>query len=224
MKRIKTVYQLTLISFFLFFSKISICQDFFEGIITYKIDTELMQEDHLYNDYYSQKYGDTMVVYLHKEGYFKREYIGSGKMGYDWTIYDVTKNEYYGKWKSMDSIFFYNCNEVITELMSFNKGPDKKILGKNCKSIIVRSFEPKLKENLSQIFYYSGDEKVSPDVFSKFKDGYLDKVYSGSKSHILEWEFEQPYVRVKFTAVSIEKKNLDQKIFELPKGIPLINY
>lgn len=69
--------------FSFFFSTISYAQEPFEGVITYKVETTLKRTDHAYNDYYASKYGDTIIKHIHKNGNIKREYLNSGKNGFD---------------------------------------------------------------------------------------------------------------------------------------------
>lgn len=216
-------YQFIIVILLIGINKKSTCQDIFEGIITYKTETQLKKKNHPYNEYFSQKFGDTLRVSISKNGNMKREYLGSGGLGFDWAIYNQEKNEFYSKWKSMDSIFYYNCSETVTELKSFELLPgSKKILGKDCQSIIIHSLEPNLQEKITHKYYFSGEEKIIENTFEEFKDGYLDRVYSLSKSHILQWEFEQDYVKVKFKAISIEWKPINNEVFIIPEGIPFV--
>ncbi|MEL7118516.1 MAG: hypothetical protein AAFO07_03725 [Bacteroidota bacterium] len=222
MEKRPVVHLTTFVLIFLIFNLTSYSQKAFEGIIDYKIEVKLKKLDHLYNEYYAQKYGDTMRVYISKNGSMKREYLGSGEMGYDWAIYRQDKNEFYAKWKSMDSIFYYNCEEVMTELKSFEAGPIKQILGRDCRSIIIEAFEPIEEVSVIQKFYFSGEEYIQDGTYDKFKDGYLDKFYSTSGAHFLEWELEQNFIIVNFEAISIERKKIGKEIFKIPNGIELV--
>ncbi|MCG8331739.1 MAG: hypothetical protein MI974_28900 [Chitinophagales bacterium] len=215
--------QFIIISILLLLGTSVMSQKAFEGIIIYKVDTHLKKKNHPYNEYFSQKYGDTLRVTIKQNGNMKREFIGSGELGYEWAIYDQNKNEFYTKWKSMDSIFYYDCGEVITDLQSFESvNGTTKILDKDCESIVIHSIEPNLNEHIHQKFFFSGDEKIIEGTYDGFKDGYLNRVYAQSKSHILRWEFEQMFVRVEFEAVSIEWKPIDNDVFKIPKGITLV--
>lgn len=91
----------------------------FEGVITYKVETVLKVKDSPYNEYYSQKYGDTLKIFYALNGNKKVEYLNAGKLGMAWAIYIQSSNTEFAKWNSMDSIFYYNCSELITQLEEF---------------------------------------------------------------------------------------------------------
>jgi len=202
--------------------QIGFSQSPFTGVITYKVETILKYKDHPYNDYYAQKYGDTLRIYFAENGDQKREYYNTGGLGYDWMIYDQDKNEFYAKWHSMDSIFYYDCSELVTTLEEFKEGEEKLILGKKCKSIITKAFEPSGKETIIQKFYFSGKEYADPNNFKYFKDGYLDKIYAKSKSHFLRWEIDLKYIYVIFEATEIKKKEIGATYFTIPDSIKLV--
>jgi len=194
----------------------------FEGVIIYKVETVLKYEDHVYNDYYSQKYGDTLKVYIAENGNQKREYSNTGNLGLDWTIYDQGKNEEYAKWHSMDSVFYYSCSNLVTNLEEFEEGDEKIILGEDCKSIITKSFEPKGKETITAKFYYSGNEYIIPNTYEEYKDGYLDRIYAKSNSHILRRELDLKYVYVIFEAIEIRSEKVNSDHFVVPDKIDLV--
>jgi hypothetical protein len=194
-------------------------QNLFEGKITYQVSLKLKQENHPYNVYFKQKFGDTVVVYINKDGSQKRTYKGSGELGLDWSIYDRKENQYYSKWHSMDSIFYYDCDSTITKLDKIYQGKSETILGDKCKALVVESYESRGDEKIKQTFYYCGKEKVDKNAYSDFKDGYLDKVYKKSKSHLRKWVFEQKFIIVTFEAIKIEWENVDKTTFKISKGI-----
>lgn len=220
MQRKTSTFILTAIAMILFI--MSYAQRIFEGVITYQVKVELKDKNYPYNDYLKEKYGKTLKLYVDKNGNQKREYFGSGSSGLDWAIYQREKNEYYSKWNSMDTVFYYNCGQAVTNFKSIENGNDINILGKNCKTIVVKSFEPKEKENIVQMFSYSEDLQVSNNAYSDFKDGYLDKVYETMKSHWLKWVFEQKHISVTFEAIKIELMELDQDKFKIPSEFELV--
>ncbi|MFK7770927.1 MAG: hypothetical protein AB8F94_02265 [Saprospiraceae bacterium] len=215
---------LSLLTLCSIFTTFSLAQEPFEGIITYKVETTLKYKGHPYNQYYSTKYGDTIKMHIHKNGSIKREYFNSGKLGLDWTIYDSIKNIEYAKWHSMDSIFFYECSEVVTELKELKRDKDTLIQGKNCISITAKEYEPKGKENVIKKFYFSGDESLAPNVYSKYKDGYMDRIYNLSKSHFIRKEMDLKFTYLIFDAVEIKEQVIDLKKFEIPVGHILVDY
>jgi hypothetical protein len=199
-------------------------QNYFEGIITYKVKTLLKVKDHPANEYFLQKYSDTLEFYVNKKGDFKRHYKGFREFGMDWNIYLKDKNEYYAKWHNMDSIFYYECSEIVTELISIDKGESKKILGETCQSITLIQLEPNLQETITSTYYYSGNQTINQGIFNNFKESYFNKIYEISNSHFLKWEFENLNTHVTFEAINIERKKLEDEIFEVPNNITMVKW
>ena len=200
----------------------SFSQTPFEGIITYKVETVLKEKNSPYNDYFSKKYGDTLKIYYAENGNIKREYYNSGELGLDWSMYIYDNNQEYTKWHSMDSIFYFDCSELMTQLIKFEERDRKTIMGKECNSLFVEAYEPNGDEILIQQFYFSGEEYVSPKVFENYKDGYLDLVYKKSKSHFLRKEMNLKYVHVVFEAIEIKKVKLSPSLFKVPKDLDMV--
>lgn len=191
----------------------------FEGIITYLVKTELKQEDHPYNKYYAQKYGDTLTVYYHKNGSERRNFSNTGPLGLDFMIYNKINNEQYSKWHSMDSVFYYGCAQAVTKLDTLVAGDTLIILGKTCPSIRTVATDINSGEVTRQTLYYSGEEYAPPHTYANRKDSHIYKMYAVSQSHFLRWDMDLKYTYVTFEAISIERTNVDPNLFIIPTGI-----
>lgn len=196
----------------------------FEGLITYKVEVILKEKDSPYNDYYSQKYGDTIKIYYAANGNQRTDYLNSGKRGMDWRIYIHEKNTEYAKWHNMDTVFYFDAYQLATELQEFKKGDKRKILGKKCKSIVSKAYEPNGDETIVQKFYYSGKEYADPLIFEKYRDGYLDKIYALSKSHFRRRELDLKYIYFIIEAVEIKEQKLPPELFSIPKDKIMVSY
>ncbi len=109
----------------------------FEGYIKYAVEVTTYQEDHPLNGYLNIKWGDTMIVYHNRQGFQKREYLNSKPYGFEWSTYNPERNEYYSKWHSMDTIFYYDCGNAYSDLIYIGQDTAKIINNKTYPSIKI---------------------------------------------------------------------------------------
>lgn len=195
-------------------------QESFEGIITYKIDVIFKNENVAHKEYTIEKYGDTLKVFYNKKGDIHRKYIGTGSRGYDFHTYQTSTNNYYAKWKNLDTLYYYNVKANILNFISRDTGTSDSILKKPSKYIVTKGHVPETNEMVSQKFYYTGFPYLDPKLFKNFKDFFTDETLKISKSPFLKLELELNNFIVIYTAISVEKKILNPKIFKLPQNIP----
>lgn len=213
--------RLLLIVILSIYYNISNSQEAFEGTITYKVTTRLKDENNQHKEYLLNKYGDSLKIHFASDGSFKREYFGSKNLGFDWQVYDAASNNYYAKWKTIDTIYYYSCFDLFTELRTIEEGATATILNKSCKSVIVSTYDPIGKESLVIAYYYSGEPSILPNTYAQFKEGYINQVYEKSRSHILKYEMDLLYSFITIEAIRIEPGKPNASIFELPNSIPM---
>ena len=201
-------------------------QDNFEGIVSYAINLEIKENAENFAEYYGQKYGDILNVHYASNGnqYFK--YVNSGDLGLDWAVYLVDENEYYAKWKSMDSIFYYSCDTNMLELLSFETLEKANISERQCDQYRVESMATKGLdvEFLTKYWYFNDELPFDGEIYSDYKDERIDSIYSISNSHPIAWKSDLKHIIVDFKLIKIEDVKLDHKVFELPKDIKLVNF
>ena len=210
----------TLLFLLLLYGESLIAQDPFEGVITYKVTTRLKNENNPYKDYLLQKYGDSLQIYISQDGSLMRKYYGKGDHGMNWHVYDSPSNYYYAKWKGIDTIYYYSCSDFFSELKSIEEGKSEPILGKPAKYIKITTFDPIGKETLIINYHYSGEQFVSAKTYAPYKEGYIDKVYEKSQSHILKYEMDLLHVYVTMEAIRIEPMIVNRTTFKIPESIP----
>ena len=208
---------------FLCYPSEGIAQEYFEGIISYTVESKLKYEDHEYNDYLCQKYGDRLEIYYFKDGSFKRDYRGIGReMGFDWFMYDKPTHNLYGKWIGIDTIFVYDARKNPLLLKSMLAVEDKVILGKARKGLVTELFDPEFKEKISFYFYFDNSLKLAPDAYTDYNDAYMDKVYEKSQSHYIGLFIDNELLNTYMEAVKIERKELDRSVLEIPDKWPVV--
>lgn len=195
----------------------------FEGCITYKTSIHYNDLDYLQGlrFYFDDLYGDTTQLCFAHNGDFKRLYPISGAQGNEYSLYHSSTNLYYAKWKSIDTAYYSNCKANSINLISRVKGPDKVILGKNCQSVIITSFEPIGKDTIVQELYYGDEPYINPEFYKNYNDFFT---YDNFK------EFKSPYLMailnfgpytITHEAVSIDNGELAEDFFALPNETPL---
>jgi len=197
-------------------------QESFEGIITYKVDVifKNKKEDAAYKKYIVEKFGDTLKVFFNKKGDIHKRYIGTGPRGYDFHTYRTNTNNYYAKWKNLDTLYFNNVKENILKFIDKETGISKPILNKPSKYILIKGYVPETNEMVNQKFYYTGYPYLDPKLYKNYKEFFMNETLQITKSPFLKLELELDDFTVIYSVISVEKKFLNPKIFKLPPNIP----
>ncbi len=218
--------RIILTAYLLLIGLYSNAQNNFEGIVTYKINLEIKENAGSTAFYYEQKYGDTLKVYYATNGDQLMEYVNSGELGLDWAMYLVEANEYYSKWRSMDSIFYNSCDTNYLEVLSFEKLDKINISDRVCEQYLVECMATKDSdvEFLSRYWYFNDELPFDGELYSDYKDARIDSVYSLSNSHPIGWKSNLKHVIVDVKLLEIQNVKLDSNIFQVPEGIKLVRY
>lgn len=199
-------------------------QESFEGIVTYKVEVEITNKDLPYQDYFIQKYGDSLQVFYSKEGNIFRQYHNTGPKGYDFHAYLIKNNHYYGKWKNLDTIYHYDAIDPAIELVEIKKGRSIEILGQKCRSVVMKMYDPRGEQNVIQYMYYSGKPYLDPLLFENLKDMHTNRYHEISKSVPLKMVMDLDGYILRMTALKVEEIPVDPSRFTIPEGIPLKLY
>lgn len=191
----------------------------FEGIITYKVEVEFKDNIPIkYKEYLRQKRGHTMLAYYDSKGNIYKDFPYSGGNGLDFHIYNSQKQEFYAKYKHLDTLYFYDTSENMLKLLDKKKGEtNDEILGQKCSFIEFSGIIPKTKERVRLKFWYSGKPYLNPNLFKGFKDFYNSEFFKISKSPFLKLILELDYHSEIYTVINIEEKKLNDSIFTIPR-------
>ena len=207
---------------FLLTTAVSIAQkkESFEGIITYKVSTEFKEENFPDQEYFEGKYGDTLKVYYNKNGDLYKKVIGSGEFGYDFNLYVNKENNYYSKWKSLDTLYYYNVSEETLNEISRENGE----INEKTSYFTIKGVEPNSGQIITQTFYYTGSPYVKKDLFLNFFDFFTNDFYKLSNSAFQKLELDLGNHTVTYEALKIESKELDNRLFSVPSDLPKKKY
>jgi len=191
----------------------------FEGIITYKIEVAIIKDTE-YNEYYKQKYGDTLVTYISGNGDYKRVYKNSGEMGFDFVSYSKRNNELYAKWKNIDTVYHYSAlNNSITNF-SIKQSDTMNILGYQCQSIIVEGVDPIGNQRVKTKYYYAKEPYLDASLYKDYNDFYYNKIVAIMKSQYLKMVMDLEDIIVTFEVIEIIPKELKNNVFFISKKTP----
>lgn len=212
---------------FLFITIIAFCisscksEKSFEGVITYKVNVTFTNKNMPHQKYLTEKFGDTLKVLFDTQGNLFRKYIGTGPNGYDFHIYNVNTNNFYGKWKNLDTLYYYNAKKNVLAFIDREIGISDTIFNKPSKYILIKGYIPETGEKVTQKFYYTGFPYVNPKLLQNFKDFFTDEIFKTTKSPFLKYELLMDDCLVTYSVLSVERKKLNPTIFKIPDNIPL---
>ncbi len=191
----------------------------FEGIITYKIEVSILKSTE-YDEYYKQKYGDTLVTYISKKGDYKRVYKNSGEMGFDFVIYSKNTNELYAKWKNIDTVYHYNASQNNLTNLSIKNADTTTIIGYQCQSIIMIGIDTIGNQQVKTKYYYSYEPYLDPSLYENYNAFYYNKIVEVIKSQYLKMIMDLEDILVTFEVIEIKPTELKNDVFFIPKKIP----
>lgn len=201
------------LTFFLFlcFVASAFAQKNFEGEVFYSVNI-VSHTAQLSSEKMNGLIGNAMHYYI-KGADYKSTFNGS--MG-QWVIYIDKDKKLYTKISPKDSVLWIDVtvnHDTIykTEL----KKNDTTILGYNCDKLTF------LCNGGVQIYYFNSKFSVDPKLYVNHQEGNWYAYLERSKAIALKEVLQRKSMTYVITAISIEQKNLDKKIFELPPDIPM---
>ena len=192
-------------------------QKSFEGIVTFVVSVEILEETHL-DEFYRCKYGDTVLLYVSSDGDYRREYPQACRYGIDYVLYSHDQNVMYAKINGLDTVLWFDSsvNSLALDLMS--EGEEAVVLGSSCKSVSMRGHDVATGKKAWVTYYYSGSPMIDPELYSRHKDYFLDRVYGEAQSQYLKYEMEMETYKATFEAVKVVPQKLGKDLFRMEKG------
>jgi len=206
--------SLILILFVLFSSNL-FCQTFFEGEIIYEIESKFPEI--LSNEILTSKFGN-IEEYFIKNGNYK--IIFNGKE-IKTQMYLSHENKIFTQYVNYpDSLYWIvadNINDSIKEILIIDDTTTTKVMGVNCKTIIMN-----LVSGSSYVYNYSEKYLVNIDLFKNHLYGNWYSYLELSHSLPLLIEVDNRFFKMTFTAKEIKNEKIKNNIFIIPIGTTLI--
>jgi hypothetical protein len=194
--------SLVLILFVLFSSNL-FCQTFFEGEIIYEIKMESKFPQILSNEILTSKFGN-IEEYFIKNGNYKTIFNGKEiKM----QMYLSNENKIYTQYtNSPDSLYWIfadKVNDSIKEILVIDDTTTTKIMGVNCKTIIMN-----MVSGSSFVYNYNEKYPVNIDLFKNHLYGNWYSYLELSHSLPLLIEVDNRFFKMTFTAKEIKNEKI----------------
>ena len=188
----------------------------FEGIITYNITIISNAKNPEFDEYLKQKYGQKMIFTIDSDGNFRRDYISSGKKGYEFFMYDVASNTYHSKWRDSKMVHANSCDKNSLTFVEEKSLPREKIYGDSCQGYFISGNLPESNRIASLSYYYKKQKHhINPKIYKNFNDFFFNKVIQKMQSPYYKLIMDLEVYKVIFEVEKIEKKKVNLSIFML---------
>lgn len=212
----KTI-KLQIIFIFLLVIK-SYSQEYFEGIVNYKISYESLNENIPANVFETQ-IGTSMTAYI-KEDRYAMIYHGKGKLGWMKTIVRLDEGYTYTEYEKKDTIVkkkFARQNATLIEFKR-NKNDKKFILNDSCESITLSHKSNNPDEFFTETYgkyYFNPKYKLNAKLYKNYTNEFWNLYVEESESISLRNEVElRPLLKSIQEADSINREKVSKIIFE----------
>jgi hypothetical protein len=196
---------------FLMIPAIIVSAQSFEGKVTYA-NSYKSKLPNMTGEQFTSMMGDKQEYFI-KDGNYKSSMNGTILQ---WQIYRLKDNKLYTKMAVQPAIFYhegtFSDDEVIKS--EINKGVTE-VLGYKCDELVLTT------KKGTQRFYFNPVTKISSDFFKNHKFGNWSEVMSKINALPLKMNVETPEFSMESVATEIQPMKLDEKIFELPEGMPI---
>ncbi|MBS1522047.1 MAG: hypothetical protein JST50_13680 [Bacteroidetes bacterium] len=202
---------LTLLIFFQFFAALVFAQKSFEGEVVYSISIK-SNTPKFTDAQLSSIMGTTQHYYMKGANY---KSVLNGKMS-QWEIYVNKNKKVYNKIASNDSILWNDVTINHDTIYKVNlKKNDTTILGYKCDKLTFTC------NRGIEIYYFNPQFVVDPRLYINHQEGNWYAFLEKSRSIALKEIMQKKYFTFTLTAVSVKRKPIDDKLFELPPNMPL---
>lgn len=181
----------------------------FEGQLTYSIQF-VPKTKEIRNKDLATFFGDTVIAFV-KKGNYRQKYLNA--FGITDVIYIAADNNWYYKMYGIDTLYFLDCSqEKKTRLLETHKSNSTlAIAGYNCKQLTITTSSGK------STYYYADSLYINPSYFSKHQLYFYNLYAKQTESIYLKAQSENELYFSSMTAFKVEKKDIDDSIFTLPK-------
>ena len=193
--------------------------------LTYELDVEITSDtiDEYYADYLLQRYGDSLMISFNNEGSMRFDYFGSGENGFEYGLFNITDNHYYGKWKNLDTIYHYNVSENILGLSEKLQLQKRTMNSVECEVLQFNGSEKTFEEyQVNQTYYFNRDTlKIDPEPYKDYNEFFFDDYLKETQCFYLKKITNYAEYRVTYTLIRNNTRNMVEKDrFELNERFP----
>lgn len=196
----------------LFFVNTITAQSNFEGIIKYKLSFQDKTGE--MTDEESKQFMGSEQTYYIKGNKYKSVMNGMLSL----SQYYTGKDSIYTRMATGNSLMYTKSDELKEKVLLVNeKKSVLKVMGKNCNLLEIKTNEG------SVLYYYNSEYKVNAEDYKNHKYSLwyycLDKAGGALPLKLVANTSD---VKLSIEAIKLEQKDLEDFIFEIPKGLQIV--
>jgi hypothetical protein len=199
---------------------INICcsQDYFEGVIEYRISYESLNEN-IPVAFFETELGAAVTAYI-KEDRYAMVHQGTGEMGWSKTIVRLDQGFTYTEYEKSDTITKSKFGDEQEILLEFKRNTNdfKTVLNLPCESItlnIKSKDEDALFDEYLGKYYFHPKYKLNPEYYKNYTDEYWNLYVEEARAVSLRNEMvAKPYFKAVQEAVEITEEKVTDRLFE----------
>ena len=206
------------LAFFILGLHMGNAQDYFEGVIQYKVTYESLNEN-IPVAFFETEMGVALTAYV-KEDRYAMLHQGNGELGWMKTIIRLDQGYVYTEYQKSDTITKkkFGVNQEI--LLEFKRNEDdiKKVLNLPCESITlnIKNKDPnEIFEEIKGKHYFHPKYRLNPKHYKNYSDEYWNLYVEESEAVSLRNEIvATPYFKMVQEAVNITEEKVTNRLFE----------
>jgi hypothetical protein len=178
----------------------------FQGCITYLIDVQ-SHSSKITTEQFKSKFGDTLVIY-YKKGKFFKEYLNGNEIHK--TLYLSSTNCEYTKLRNRADYYTHDCSKQMMKIRGVEKKQSSKIIRQlPTQKVIIKRQKGEL------IIWFNESLWVDSKYFKKNISFGSNLYFDNAEAMWLKYINRNSVYTVSFNAIKIERKKIDDSLFEL---------
>lgn len=205
--------------FFLLFIATMSGQEYFEGVLEYKVSYESNSE-FIPTETLENEFGTSFTAYVQEDRY-AMIFHSSGQFGWMKVIVSLKEGYSYTEFERSDTIVKSKFNKEQEELIEFKRNSDNKklILNELCESVTI-NFKPldpdSFYKELRGTHYFNPKYKLNAKLYENYTDGFWNLFVAESNAISIRNETEFfPFFKKVDEATSIVAEDVPDTIFDL---------
>ncbi|MBV8391099.1 MAG: hypothetical protein JO080_14940 [Mucilaginibacter sp.] len=194
-----------------FLTTVTFAQKSFEGEVVYSVSVR-SNTPKITSEKLSSMIGTKQVYYMKGANY---KSVLNGNVS-QWEIYIDKNKKIYNKIASNDSALWHDVTINHDTIYKVNlKKNDTTIMGYRCDKLTFNC------NSGVQIYYFNSQFSVNPRLYLNHQEGNWYAFLEMSRSIALKEIMQRKYFTFTITAISVVRKPINDKLFELPPNMPL---
>jgi hypothetical protein len=194
----------------------------FCGRIVYSTKVAITDSTYLFSDYQQAKYGDSLIIHLDSLGSIRKDYVGAGNPGFEFSILNPESEFSVHKFTYSDSLYLSDNSLEPSILLRIDTLGQEEILDRKCDVFKLLLFIPQDGAFFTITLWLSAEIRLNHQAFRNWKEGHWDTISGLNSGMYLKWVTTHPFMTVSFEAVRMENMVPDKSLFKYDTNIATI--